>query len=206
MLKKMRRIRPPGFGRTSDGQLTKRTVSWSADGFHWKADSSHGEKVARYCFPDKQEATRRLTSPGSKHIVKSARDAAAELVGWSPDRYRSMAPTAHRGCGSARSAVHHVSTHANAGNTSEAARNAIDEARLQNTKTLAQKERTLDANTRFTSPFDAKKVRGVQIARCVEHTCNSSKTGIRQASKEISDAHEEQVVHRCGGGRLWWIG
>ena len=71
----------------------KRTVSWSVDGFHWNADNSHGEKVVRYCFPDMQEATRRLTSPGSNHIGKSARDAAEELVDEKRDEYRSMART-----------------------------------------------------------------------------------------------------------------
>ena len=55
-------------------------MSWSVDGFHWKADNSHGEKVVQYCFRDKLEATRRLTSPSSKHISKSARDAAEELL------------------------------------------------------------------------------------------------------------------------------
>ena len=49
----------------------------------------------RYCFPDKREATRRLTSPGSKNIGKSARDAAKEVVDEKRDGSRSMAPTAH---------------------------------------------------------------------------------------------------------------
>ena len=48
-----------------------------------------------YCFHDKRDATIRLTSPGSKHIGKSARDAAEELVDEKRDGYRSMAPTAH---------------------------------------------------------------------------------------------------------------
>ena len=95
MLKKMAKIGPPVFGGTSDGQFTKRTVSWSVDGFHWKADKSHGEKVVRYCFLDKREARRRLTSPGSKHSGRSARDAAEELVDEKRDGYRSMSPTAH---------------------------------------------------------------------------------------------------------------
>ena len=60
------------IGQTSEGQFTKRTVSWSVNGFHWRADNSHCEKVVRYCFPDKREATRRPTSPDSKHIGKSA--------------------------------------------------------------------------------------------------------------------------------------
>ena len=91
-LMKMPRIGIPEFGGISDGQFTKRTVSWSVDGFHWTADNSHGEKVVRYCFLDKREATRRLTLPGSRHIGKSGRDAA---VGERRDGYRSMAPTAH---------------------------------------------------------------------------------------------------------------
>ena len=36
-----------------------------------------------------------VTSPGSKHIGKAARDAAEELVGERRDGCRSMAPTAH---------------------------------------------------------------------------------------------------------------
>ena len=93
MPKKKSSIRPPEFGGTSEGQFMKRTVSWSVDGFHWNADNSHGEKVVRYCFPDMQEATRRLTSPGSNHIGKSARDAGEELVDEKRDEYRSMART-----------------------------------------------------------------------------------------------------------------
>ena len=116
VLKKMARSAPPEFGGTSEGQSTKTTVSCSADGFHWKADSAHGEKVARYCFPDKREVTRRLMSPSSKHVGKSVRDAAEELVGEKRDGYRvdgtsSTLPD----CGSTRSAVH--GAHANTGNT-----------------------------------------------------------------------------------------
>ena len=48
VLQKMPRIGPPEFRGTSEGQFTKRTVSWSVDGFHWGADNSHGEKVVRY--------------------------------------------------------------------------------------------------------------------------------------------------------------
>ena len=81
VLKKMPILGPPEVGGTSDGQFTKRAVSWSVEGSQWKADNSHGEKVVRCCFPDKRGATRRMTSPGSKRIVKSARDAAEELDG-----------------------------------------------------------------------------------------------------------------------------
>ena len=78
-------------------------------------------KVVRYCFPDKREETRRLTSPGSEQIDKSARCAAEELVEEKRDGYRSMAPTAHHvAVDPPRSTVHFVSAHANTGNTSEA--------------------------------------------------------------------------------------
>ena len=36
VLKKMPRNEPLEFGGSSEGQLTKRTVSWSVDGFQWK--------------------------------------------------------------------------------------------------------------------------------------------------------------------------
>ena len=81
VLQKMPRIGLPEFGGIGEGQLTKRTMGWSADGFHRKADSTHGEKVVRHCFLDKRDATRRLMSPGSNHVGKSARDTAEELVG-----------------------------------------------------------------------------------------------------------------------------
>ena len=74
VLKKMPRIGPE-FGRTSDGQFTKRTVSRSVEGSLWKADNSQGDKAVRYCSSGKREATR-MTSPRSEHIGKSARDAA----------------------------------------------------------------------------------------------------------------------------------
>ena len=44
VLKKMPTTGFPEIGGTSDRQFTKRTVSWSADRCHWKADNSHGEK------------------------------------------------------------------------------------------------------------------------------------------------------------------
>ena len=81
--------------RASEGQFTKRTVSWSASGLHWKVDSAHGEEVVRYCFLDKRDVPRRLMSPGSNHVGKSARDVAEELLGEKRDGYRSMVPAAH---------------------------------------------------------------------------------------------------------------
>ena len=50
VLKKMPRPGPLEVGRISDGLFPKRTVSWSADGFHCEADNSRGEKVVRYGF------------------------------------------------------------------------------------------------------------------------------------------------------------
>ena len=94
VLKKMPGIGLLEVGGTSEGQCTKRTLSWSVDGFDWRADSLHGEKFVWCCFPDKREATRMLTSLGSKHIGKSARDAAEKLKEEKRDGYRSMAPTA----------------------------------------------------------------------------------------------------------------
>ena len=82
-------------GGTSKGQFTKRTRSWSADGFHWKADSAHGKKVVRNCFPDRWGTTRRLLLPGSEHVGKSARNAADELVVEKCGGYRSMVTTGH---------------------------------------------------------------------------------------------------------------
>ena len=60
VLKKMPRFGPPEFGGTSEGQFMKRTVSWSVDGFHWKAANSHGEKVVLCCFPDKRESDEKI--------------------------------------------------------------------------------------------------------------------------------------------------
>ena len=77
VLKKMPRIGPLEFGGTSEGQFTKRTVSWSVDGFHW-----------RLCGQARSDEKVDVTG-------QRARDAAEELVDEKRDGYRSMAPTAH---------------------------------------------------------------------------------------------------------------
>ena len=50
VLEKMPRTGHLEFSGTSEGQFTKRTVGWSADGFNWRADISHGEKVVCIVF------------------------------------------------------------------------------------------------------------------------------------------------------------
>ena len=85
VLKKM----PREFGGTSEGQLTKSSVSWSLGGFYWKGDSPLGDKEVWYFYSDKREATRRLTTLGTSHEMQLI----SLLVRCNV--HRSMVPTAH---------------------------------------------------------------------------------------------------------------
>ena len=56
--------------------------------------STHIERVVNHCFPDQRKTAQILTSPGSKHVGKSAENAADDPERERRKGYRSIAPTA----------------------------------------------------------------------------------------------------------------
>ena len=79
--------------------------------------------VRRLCgivFLASEKEREGLTSPGRGRVDTSARDAAGELVGETLGRVQiDGGDSTLRACGSPRSVVQHVNTHAKARNTSE---------------------------------------------------------------------------------------
>ena len=95
MIKRGPRVGPPSVGGTERGLFIKRVISWSANGFHWLADTAHIEKVIAYNGRADREAPSRKISPGSKHVGKSRKDAADLLGETERAECRHLAPLAH---------------------------------------------------------------------------------------------------------------